>query len=114
MYILPALQKCVCLCLILRSSTLSSAVSSLSSTGISLSRMDDKTEESRLQQHKARHLQEKSTLKFILLVLNAYTTKPQVFLILHTFVEVEKTSALILQRYTVCLWLLAHTGLHRE
>uniref|UniRef100_A0A8C4DJ39 ENTH domain-containing protein n=1 Tax=Dicentrarchus labrax TaxID=13489 RepID=A0A8C4DJ39_DICLA len=38
-----------------RSSTLSSAVSSLSSTGISLSRMDDKTEDNRLQQHKARH-----------------------------------------------------------
>uniref|UniRef100_A0AAQ5XX73 Phosphatidylinositol-binding clathrin assembly protein n=1 Tax=Amphiprion ocellaris TaxID=80972 RepID=A0AAQ5XX73_AMPOC len=35
-----------------RSSTLSSAVSSLSSTGISLSRMDDKTEDNRLQQHK--------------------------------------------------------------
>ncbi|KAF3705656.1 Phosphatidylinositol-binding clathrin assembly protein [Channa argus] len=51
-----------------RSSTLSSAVSSLSSTGISLSRMDDKTEDNRLQQHKARHLQEKSTLKFISLV----------------------------------------------
>uniref|UniRef100_A0A3Q3A555 ENTH domain-containing protein n=1 Tax=Kryptolebias marmoratus TaxID=37003 RepID=A0A3Q3A555_KRYMA len=37
-----------------RSSTLSSAVSSLSSAGISLSRMDDKTEDNRLQQHKAR------------------------------------------------------------
>uniref|UniRef100_A0A3Q2UX23 ENTH domain-containing protein n=1 Tax=Haplochromis burtoni TaxID=8153 RepID=A0A3Q2UX23_HAPBU len=35
-----------------RSSTLSSAVSSLSSTGISLSRMEDKTEDNRLQQHK--------------------------------------------------------------
>ncbi|MEQ2250581.1 hypothetical protein ILYODFUR_002380 [Ilyodon furcidens] len=35
-----------------RSSTLSSTVSSLSSTGISLSRMDDKTEDNRLQQHK--------------------------------------------------------------
>ncbi|XP_026226936.1 phosphatidylinositol-binding clathrin assembly protein-like [Anabas testudineus] len=35
-----------------RSSTLSSAVSSLSSTGISLSRMDDKTEDNRLPQHK--------------------------------------------------------------
>nr|XP_019952644.1 PREDICTED: phosphatidylinositol-binding clathrin assembly protein-like [Paralichthys olivaceus] len=41
-----------------RSSTLSSAVSSLSSTGISLSHMDDKTEDNRLQQHKARHLPE--------------------------------------------------------
>uniref|UniRef100_A0A7N6BAG7 Phosphatidylinositol-binding clathrin assembly protein n=1 Tax=Anabas testudineus TaxID=64144 RepID=A0A7N6BAG7_ANATE len=36
-----------------RSSTLSSAVSSLSSTGISLSRMDDKTEDNRLPQHKS-------------------------------------------------------------
>ncbi|XP_019719767.1 phosphatidylinositol-binding clathrin assembly protein-like isoform X3 [Hippocampus comes] len=35
-----------------RSSTLSSTVSSLSSTGISLSRMDDKAEDNRLQQHK--------------------------------------------------------------
>ncbi|KAG7220103.1 hypothetical protein INR49_008997 [Caranx melampygus] len=35
-----------------RSSTLSSAVSTLSSTGISLSRMDDKTDDNRLQQHK--------------------------------------------------------------
>uniref|UniRef100_G3QAW3 Phosphatidylinositol-binding clathrin assembly protein n=1 Tax=Gasterosteus aculeatus aculeatus TaxID=481459 RepID=G3QAW3_GASAC len=35
-----------------RSNTLSSAVSSLSSTGISLTRMDDKTEDNRLQQHK--------------------------------------------------------------
>ncbi|XP_037125255.1 phosphatidylinositol-binding clathrin assembly protein-like isoform X5 [Syngnathus acus] len=35
-----------------RSSTLSSTVSSLSSTGISLSRMDDKTDDNRLQQHK--------------------------------------------------------------
>ncbi|XP_056297109.1 phosphatidylinositol-binding clathrin assembly protein-like isoform X2 [Pseudoliparis swirei] len=35
-----------------RSSNLSSAVSSLSSTGISLSRVDDKTEDNRLQQHK--------------------------------------------------------------
>ncbi|XP_061660251.1 phosphatidylinositol-binding clathrin assembly protein-like isoform X2 [Syngnathoides biaculeatus] len=35
-----------------RSSTLSSTVSSLSSTGISLSRMDDKMENNRLQQHK--------------------------------------------------------------
>ncbi|XP_049597959.1 phosphatidylinositol-binding clathrin assembly protein isoform X3 [Syngnathus scovelli] len=34
------------------SSTLSSTVSSLSSTGISLSRMDDKTDDNRLQQHK--------------------------------------------------------------
>ncbi|KAF7206233.1 transcript variant X2, partial [Nothobranchius furzeri] len=39
-----------------RSSTLSSAVSSLSSAGISLSQIDDKTEDNRLQQHKARHL----------------------------------------------------------
>lgn len=37
-----------------RSSTLSSTVSSLSSAGISLSRMDDKTEDNRLQQHKVR------------------------------------------------------------
>ncbi|CAG11738.1 unnamed protein product [Tetraodon nigroviridis] len=36
-----------------RSSTLSSAVSSLSSTGISLSCMEDKAEDNRLQQHKA-------------------------------------------------------------
>ncbi|XP_051903605.1 phosphatidylinositol-binding clathrin assembly protein-like isoform X2 [Hippocampus zosterae] len=35
-----------------RSSTLSSTVSSLSSTGISLSQMDDKAEDNRLQQHK--------------------------------------------------------------
>ncbi|XP_077597076.1 phosphatidylinositol-binding clathrin assembly protein-like isoform X3 [Stigmatopora nigra] len=35
-----------------RSSTISSTVSSLSSTGISLSRMDDKMEDNRLQQHK--------------------------------------------------------------
>uniref|UniRef100_A0A1A8LBP4 ENTH domain-containing protein n=1 Tax=Nothobranchius pienaari TaxID=704102 RepID=A0A1A8LBP4_9TELE len=35
-----------------RSSTLSSAVSSLSSAGISLSQIDDKTEDNRLQQHK--------------------------------------------------------------
>ncbi|XP_010794656.1 phosphatidylinositol-binding clathrin assembly protein-like isoform X2 [Gymnodraco acuticeps] len=40
------------LCAASRSSTLSSAVSSLSSTGISLSRMDDKTDDNRLQQHK--------------------------------------------------------------
>ncbi|XP_075878446.1 phosphatidylinositol-binding clathrin assembly protein-like isoform X2 [Nelusetta ayraudi] len=35
-----------------RSSTLSSAASSLSSTGVSLSRMDDKSDDNRLQQHK--------------------------------------------------------------
>ncbi|XP_033955527.1 phosphatidylinositol-binding clathrin assembly protein-like isoform X2 [Pseudochaenichthys georgianus] len=40
------------LCAASRSSTLCSAVSSLSSTGISLSRMDDKTDDNRLQQHK--------------------------------------------------------------
>ncbi|XP_033996350.1 phosphatidylinositol-binding clathrin assembly protein-like isoform X2 [Trematomus bernacchii] len=40
------------LCAASRSSTLSSAVSSLSSTGISLSRVDDKTDDNRLQQHK--------------------------------------------------------------
>uniref|UniRef100_H3CT50 Phosphatidylinositol-binding clathrin assembly protein n=1 Tax=Tetraodon nigroviridis TaxID=99883 RepID=H3CT50_TETNG len=40
-----------------RSSTLSSAVSSLSSTGISLSCMEDKAEDNRLQQHKVRHSQ---------------------------------------------------------
>uniref|UniRef100_A0A674P4F6 Phosphatidylinositol-binding clathrin assembly protein n=1 Tax=Takifugu rubripes TaxID=31033 RepID=A0A674P4F6_TAKRU len=38
-----------------RSSTLSSAVSSLSSTGLSLSCIEDKTEDNRLQQHKVRH-----------------------------------------------------------
>uniref|UniRef100_A0A671VG51 ENTH domain-containing protein n=1 Tax=Sparus aurata TaxID=8175 RepID=A0A671VG51_SPAAU len=43
-----------------RSSTLSSAVSSLSSTGISLSRMDDKTDDNRLQQHKNQHLLSRS------------------------------------------------------
>uniref|UniRef100_A0A3Q3SW90 ENTH domain-containing protein n=1 Tax=Mastacembelus armatus TaxID=205130 RepID=A0A3Q3SW90_9TELE len=48
-----------------RSSTLSSAVSSLSSTGLSLSRMDDKTEDNRLQQHKARYLQQEDGHKVI-------------------------------------------------
>lgn len=40
------------MCVPLRSSTLSSTVSSLSSTGLSLSCVEDKTEDNRQQQHK--------------------------------------------------------------
>lgn len=68
--------KKICLSLTLRSSTLSSAVSSLSSTGISLSRMDDKTEDNRLQQHKAS---------------SPCTSKARVCSALHGFVGVEQT-----------------------